>query len=192
MEFEDAPASADARNVGRHQPSDQSMPEPERSSGLRVFRATRQEDISAVRDIAREFHAESRYAHVPFSEQKFARFFARAISDSDSALAVVVQYRGRTVGLLHAGVGDYYLGEGGRLVTVYALYVSASIRRTLLGGRVGVRLLRLVGSWAKIKGAAEVHVHSTSGINPRRTDKLMRHLGFEVYGGSYGFETNFD
>jgi hypothetical protein len=157
----------------------------QRNGGLKVFRASRQEEILAVRDIALEYHAESRYAHIPFSERKFIRFFSKAISSPNDTLALYVQHNGRTVGLLNAGVGEYYLGEGGRMVTVYALYVSKAARASALGGRVTVKLIRILNDWAKAQESAEVHVHVTSGVEPERTDRLLRRLGYRSYGGNY-------
>lgn len=62
---------------------------------------------------------------------------------------------------------------------------SRSIRDTLLGGRVTLKLMRIVTDWAKAQGALELHMHSTSGITPQRTDGMLRRLGFRTYGGSY-------
>lgn len=155
------------------------------TSELRFYRATTQEEILEIRDIAHEFHNESRYAHIPFSEKKFIRAFTKGISSPNDTLAVYVQYRGKTVGVLNAGAGDYYLGEGGRMVTVYVLYVSANIRDSFLGGKIGLRLIRMVSDWAKSQNAEELHIHATSGVDPERTDKLLRRLGFKTYGGNY-------
>ncbi|MCZ4347324.1 hypothetical protein [Devosia neptuniae] len=77
-------------------------------SALKIFQARQQEDILAVRDITLEYHAESRYAHILFSERKFIRLFSKAISNPSDTLALYVQHNGRTVGLLNAGAGDYY------------------------------------------------------------------------------------
>jgi hypothetical protein len=154
-------------------------------SDLKIIRATRIEEITEIRDIAHEFHAESRYAHLPFSEEKFARFCSNSLLRPEENIALYVQYRGKTVGILTAGSGDYYLGEGGRLVTVYVMYVSARVRDTLLGGKIGVRLIRMVSEWARAQLAEELHIHSTSGIDPERTDKLLSRLGFKTYGGNY-------
>ncbi len=85
----------------------------------------------------------------------------------------------------NASVGSYYLSLGGRMVTVYGIYVSAKVRGTYLGGKVGVKLLRLVSEWAKSQNAEEIHIHSTSGIDEKRTDKMLKRMGFETYGGNY-------
>lgn len=166
-------------------PPDSCSDKSARSSDLRIIRATQQEEIVAIRDIALEFHAESRYAHIPFSERKFIRAFSKGISSPEDTLAIYVQYQGKTVGLLNAGAGDYYLGEGGRMVTIYVMYVSASIRTSFLGGKVGLKLIRMVTDWAKAQQAEELHIHATSGVDPERTDKLLRRLGFKTYGGNY-------
>lgn len=155
------------------------------TDGLFIYRARHTEEIPNVRDIVREFHAESRFSHLPFSEEKFIRFYTKALSRPQNTFLVYIQYKSKTVGVLHASVGDYYLGIGGRMVTVYGLYVSAKVRDTYLGGKVGVKLLRLVSEWAKSQNAEEIHIHSTSGIEPKRTDKMLTRMGFESYGGNY-------
>jgi len=160
-------------------------PKKEAADGLLIYRASRPEEILRVRDISKEFHSECRYAHLPFSEEKFIRAYTRAIRNSNDTLAIYIQYKGETVGVLNAGVGDYYLGEGGRMVTIYVLYVSGKVRGTFLGGKVGVRLLRTVMDWATSQKAQEIHIHSTSGIEPKRTDKLLTRMGFVTYGGNY-------
>jgi hypothetical protein len=71
------------------------------------------------------------------------------------------------------------------MVTVYALYVSKAIRATTLGGRITIKLLRILNDWAKAQKAEEVHVHVTSGVQPERTDRLLRRLGYRTYGGNY-------
>ncbi|MEP0520990.1 MAG: hypothetical protein ABJO09_14185 [Hyphomicrobiales bacterium] len=155
------------------------------SGELVVYRATKPEEIVNIRGIAHEFHAESRYAHLQFSEEKLTRAFSRAINNPSNTLSIYIQCDGETVGIVQAAAGDYYLGIGGRIVSVLNLYVSRRIRGTYLGGKVGVKLLRVVSEWAGTQRAEEIHIHSTSGIDPLRTDKLLTRMGFEVIGGNY-------
>jgi len=56
---------------------------------------------------------------------------------------------------------------------------------TLLGGKVGVKLMRVVSDWARAQGAEELHIYSTAGIDPAHSDKFFRKLGFQPYGGNY-------
>lgn len=71
------------------------------------------------------------------------------------------------------------------MVTVYALYVSKIVRATTLGGRSTIKLLRILNDWAKAQKAEEVHVHVMSGVEPERTDPLLRRPGYRTYGGNY-------
>ncbi|HEY8595425.1 MAG TPA: hypothetical protein VIL84_09275 [Devosiaceae bacterium] len=91
---------------------------------LKFFRATRPEEIALVEAVVREYHAESRYAHIPFSKEKFGRFFRHQLRDPENTLAVYVRQGDRTVALMSAEAGDYLLGIGGRMVMVNTMYVS--------------------------------------------------------------------
>lgn len=169
----------------REKPHGQTTRQPNKHSQLQVFRANKPEEIECVRDIVHEYHAESRYAHIPFSEDKFKSFFVRTISHPENSIALYVRHGDKTVGLLSAAVGDYYLGADARIATIYVLYVSAQIRGTLLGGKVGLKLIRMVSEWAQSQHATELNIHATSGIDPQRTDKLLTRMGFVTYGGNY-------
>ncbi|MGJ8528306.1 hypothetical protein [Maritalea sp.] len=158
---------------------------PLATNGLVAYRAESPEDILKIRDTVLEAHAEGRYSHLPFSGEKFERAYTKAIRHPADTLSVYVQHNGVTVGILNAGVGDYYLGIGGRMVTVYALYVSGKVRNSLLGGRVGIKLMRMATDWSKLQKAEEIQIHSTSGIDAERTDRLLSRLGFKAIGGNY-------
>lgn len=135
--------------------------------------------------VAREFHRESRYRHIPFSEAKLLRVYGRLVTRSDTTLGVLVERGDAVVGVMLAEVGEYFLGTGSQIATNQVLYVSGRIRGTALGGRVAVKLMRLFIEWAKSRGADEINVHATSGIEPERTDKFLKRLGLQPYGGSY-------
>lgn len=165
--------------------ADQAKPDKGPSGGLVVYRATRAEEVANLRSIALEYHAESRYSHLTFSDEKLIRVYTRAISNPKDILVLYVRYKGETLGMLHAGAGDYYLGVGGKMVTLYAVYVTGKIRNTYMGGKIGVKLMRLLSEWAKSQDAEEIYIHSTSGIEPQRTDKMLTRMGFETIGGNY-------
>lgn len=71
------------------------------------------------------------------------------------------------------------------MATVLTFYIPPRIRETLLGGRVTLKMMRILSDWARAQRALEIHMHSTSGIAPQRTDRMLRRLGFKTYGGSY-------
>ena len=164
---------------------EEGSPARSRSGGLVAVRVRRPDEMLLIRPLAEEFHRESRYGQIPFSERKFKRQFLQTLNNPDDTLGAYVRHCDKVVGLLQAGAGDYYLGEGGRMVTVLTFYVPRSVRDSMLGGRVTLKMMRIVSDWAKAQGALELHMHSTSGIAPQRTDRMLRRLGFKTYGGSY-------
>jgi hypothetical protein len=72
-----------------------------------------------------------------------------------------------------------------KMATNHVLYISGTLRETVLGGRVAIKLMRLFIDWAKSNGADEINVHATSGIDPERTDRFLKRLGLQPYGGNY-------
>ncbi|MCF6327508.1 MAG: GNAT family N-acetyltransferase [Devosiaceae bacterium] len=152
--------------------------------GILTHQVKTQEDVVRLIGLATEAHAESRFSHLEFSEEKYFRAYSSVIG-SDNKVAFFVCYNGRPVGVTGATVGEHFLGNGGRMATAFTVYVSEEIRRTFLGGKVAVRLVRLLADWANIQNADELHIMSTAGIVPQRTDKFFKKLGFVTYGGNY-------
>lgn len=53
------------------------------------------------------------------------------------------------------------------------------------GGKAALGLLMGVETWSKARGAREVLLHVTSGVDLARTHKLAKRAGFQLIGGSY-------
>ena len=153
--------------------------------GIVGVRITRPDEIDLILPLAREYHRESRYNHIPFSETKLRQLFTQGFNNQHDTFGAYMRHGERVVGIVHAGVGDYYLGDGGRIVTVLSFYVPKDIRDTMIGGRVTIKMMRILTDWAKAQRAEEIHIHTTSGISPRRTDRMLRRLGFRTLGGYY-------
>ena len=71
------------------------------------------------------------------------------------------------------------------IATNYFLYVTGNLRGMALGGRVAVKLMRLFIDWAEAKGAHELNVPVTSGIDPERTDRFLKRLALQPSEGNY-------
>ena len=82
--------------------------------------------------------------------------------------------------------GGYYIGEGAKVVTVNTICVDKPIRDTMLGGRVAVKLIRGIETWARERKAQYILCHVTSGSGIASADKFFRRLGMTTLGGNYG------
>ena len=89
------------------------------------------------------------------------------------------------VGFIFCSVGEYLVGYGDLITTVYSFFVRKRYRGTLVGGKAAVRLLSGVVKWSQARDVREVMIHVTSGIDLQRTDKFLRRAKFGVIGGNY-------
>lgn len=155
------------------------------AGAIRFLPLKRQEDVVRSITIGREYHAESRYRHIPFSEEKFLRVYGAILAKPERTFAMVAERGGTIVGVMSGEVGEYFLGDGWRIATNHVLYVSETVRHTAVGGRIAIRLMRFFSEWAKEKGADEIQITAMSGIDPGRADLFLRRLNFRAFGGCY-------
>ena len=59
------------------------------------------------------------------------------------------------------------------------------IIKTLLGGRIDVKLLGAYRRWTVNRRAVEIQFHVTSGIGIVDTDSFLKRAGFRQIGGNY-------
>jgi len=72
--------------------------------------------VHAHKDLALEFHNESLFAHIPFSEEKYLKTDLGALEEKNN-IAIYISPDGKPVGIIGAKVRDYFLGEGGHTAT---------------------------------------------------------------------------
>lgn len=151
---------------------------------LRFKIATTDNDIERLRPLSVEFHQRSHFSGIEYDHEKRDRVLSRALT-SNSSRIFIAENDGEYVGFLFCSAAEYIVGKETLIVTVHSFYVKESIGRSLLGGRIALRLLRLAINWTKELGAREVMVHVTSGIDLARADRLFRKLNFKVLGANY-------
>ena len=130
-------------------------------------------------------HKESRYRRHRLDPERRRHFLAdRFLSDGTHHGFLIARHNERPVGAMMCLAQRLYYTD----VTVAScllFHVLAEIRRTLLGGRVAVKLLDAGRRWALNRNAEEWQMHVTSGIHIGRTDRLLRRFGFHQTGGNY-------
>lgn len=153
------------------------------STSFRIVRD--KSDIPALITLAREAHEESRFSYIPFSANKVRQIVEMAINDTKRHGLFIAEQNRQTVGSAYCSIGEYHIGEGKLIATIQNINVSQSVRNSLAGGRAAIGLFNGVQSWAKARGACELLLHVTSGIDLARTHKLAKHLGYNTIGASY-------
>lgn len=143
--------------------SDKSSEAKPKTPKLQLFKLSNAREAQVILPLVREWYAESRYAHLPFSEKKFMSNFVAVLNNEREAAGFFVAYKGRVVGMIQLIVGEAYLSDGGRIASSLAWFVAPDIRQTFLGGKVAVILMRQARDWCKAKGATELTIHGTHG-----------------------------
>jgi hypothetical protein len=143
-------------------------------------------DRQQVCALAQAAHEESLFADIPFSEVKFFKALDNTLDDPNTYLGLKVSLGGHIIGFCYALLGDYYIGDGAKVVTVITIATSPEHRSRIVGGKAALRLTRGIEAWAKGMGAAYVLYHATSGTNPTGADRFFRKLGMTTLGGNYG------
>lgn len=113
--------------------------------------------------LARVWHSGSRYADLPFAEDKFFKMIAGILGRPHRATALYVTKEETAIGAIGVGLGEAVLGRGGCFATCQALFVHPDVRATFLGGRVATMLLQTGQAWARSQGATELLVHGVYG-----------------------------
>ena len=142
-------------------------------------------DLEYLRPVSTEFHAESRFSDIAYSHKKRDDLFMKAIDDPKFYALIIAEMDGEPVGFLFCTAGEYLVGYGELITTVYSFYVRKKYRGTLMGGKAAVRLMAAVVKWSEARKVREVMIHVTSGIDVQRTDRFLRRAKFGVIGANY-------
>ena len=111
------------------------------SPGLSIRLLASEQDIEDTLTLTLAAHAESRHRDHPLDAERCRRFLtARFLADPVQYGFFVARHGERAVGMLTCHAQRLYFSDV-TVVSCLAFYVLASCRRTLLGGRVALRLL---------------------------------------------------
>jgi hypothetical protein len=149
------------------------------------------EDRSLILEFSRAAHAETIFKEIPFSERKFDKFFQEALNNTDYYLGIKATLGANILGILYCYRGGYFVGEGAKVASVNVINVNEDIRSTILGGKVALRLVRELESWARSKGVDVILFYVTSGETISKTDRFFRKMGMTTLGGNYGIRLKY-
>lgn len=87
---------------------------------------------------------------------------------------------GQLAGGLLACVERYYYSD-----ELQAQLIQWYLRKSFRGTSIAPRLVKAFVEWAKSRGASEVFMGISSGVDVQLTHRMMRRLGFSHLGGNY-------
>jgi hypothetical protein len=144
-----------------------------------VVRRAEDAELAAIVELARRLHAESVYKSLPFDARKVGVLVAFCARDT-SCFGRVAEIGGEVSGFLGGKLTTYpFCNE----VFAYDLgFYVAKERRASLGAVAPLHAFR---AWAEEKGAREIALAVSSGIEPERVGRLYERMGLTCVGGIY-------
>jgi len=139
-------------------------------------------DSDALLELALENRAEISHNNFAVDPKRVADTMKGlfTLNQGTHVLFVAETSQGVLAGGLLACVQRYYYSH-----EMQAQMVQWFLRPQYRGTSIAPRLVKAFVEWAKTRGASEVVMGVTSGINVDATDRMMRRLGFKHLGGTY-------
>jgi GNAT superfamily N-acetyltransferase len=134
------------------------------------------EDFPKIFEIGREMHQESSFRDLSYSFQRVASLVARCITD-DSFLGLIDEDKDGTVGIFIGHIVPFFFSD--ELISDdMVLYVKKEKR----GGSTAFKFIREYEKWAKERGASQIQIGTSTGIDEDRTVKFFERLGYKKSG----------
>lgn len=131
-------------------------------------------DVPRLVELGAALHAESpRWSRIPYDPARAAETLTRLILSADGVV-FVAERNGVVAGGIAAVVQEHWACDA-RVAHEMSFFVAPEHR----GGFVACRLICAMRAWAEIKGAAWLHVGTSTGVDPEMTAQLYERLGFE-------------
>lgn len=146
---------------------------------MQYHRLTTGTHIDNMVNLGGIMHRESDYRDLDFSRDKLVALGQRIMA-SENMFAEGVYRNDVFVGMMIGQISEYWFGRD-LIAKDTVWYVHPDHR----GSPAGLRLLQHFSEWAIEKGAREICIGLSSGINPERVGKFLERLKFESVGGLY-------
>ncbi len=153
--------------------------------GLRVRIATSPRDILLTASIAREAHEESWFKGYPYSETKREAFIFEALAFPERSAFFIASVGSKVTGVLYCRCEEYILGSSGLMTNIYGIYIEKDSRKSLLGGKSAVLLMKSCLEWSKQRKSTEVLLHATANIENYRSSRFFQRANMKYLGGNY-------
>jgi GNAT superfamily N-acetyltransferase len=134
--------------------------------------------VQELIDMGREFHRESSMHWLPYDEKKVASICYQSLTAPDRNVCLVAEHGiDGIIGSVCGVLVPYYFNDE-KIAQDRWLFVDSLHR----GSSAGMKLMRWFYKWAKMKGATEVCVAPSVGIEPEKTEAWLNRIGYETAG----------
>lgn len=147
-----------------------------------MLRNATREDIPAMLALGELMHKESIYAGYEYNKEKVSNLISWLI-DSPKGIVFVSEQDGVIQGGFMGSIDEHWFGTE-PVANDYALFLAPEHRK----GRLAVRLISEYIQQAKAKGAVQIMLANSTGVQIEGVARLYEAMGFEKRGYVYEFK----
>jgi GNAT superfamily N-acetyltransferase len=142
-----------------------------------MIRVATPDDFSALLDLGRKMHAESRYREYSLDDDKLLQHFNAARANG---FLIVFERVGKVEAGFLAGIGEMWFGRD-----LAAFDLAMFVQPDRRGGFIAAMMIEAYIEWAIQSGAKEISIGTTTGVNTEAACRLYEKVGFEPVGSAY-------
>lgn len=138
------------------------------------------EDLPALLDLARAMHEESpRYRDIAFSAEKVGQLILQLHGHPLTGTLLVADLDGEIIGTMWGYLAEYFFSEE-RMATDVLIYIAPAHRK----GRTARRLVEAFETWGVSRGARNIQLGVSSGINNVGCARFFERIAYHTTGFS--------
>jgi GNAT superfamily N-acetyltransferase len=137
------------------------------------------DDYDQAHALAVRMHEESTFSVFPFVSDQVEKI-ANSCLANDDLVALVAEMDGVLVGILVGFATEHFFSDA-RYASDLVIYVHPDYR----GSTAAIRLMATFEGWARARGCVELRIGAATGINPEKTDRFYKGIGYRECGVQY-------
>ncbi len=135
------------------------------------------QDFDACLRLSHALLQESSLRFLPLDKDKVRQLFDDSLLFPEDSLCLVAELDGELIGHFYGRIQTYYFCNE-KMATDLWVYVSPEHR----GTKAATGFIKRFNTWAEGKGAREIMISPSTGIQTDRTVAWLNHLDFETSG----------
>lgn len=142
-----------------------------------MIRTATVQDLPAMLDLGQLLHESSSYARYSFDRDKVAAVLMRAMKEGGLFVATA---KGLVVGGIAGGIAEFWFGRD-----VHGFDYSFFVHPEHRHGITAFKLLLAFEAWCKSRGATEIRIGITTGIDVESTTRFYEWHGYAKNGALF-------
>ena len=158
------------------------------SGKIVIRRLASLDEVNSNREIVENFFAESRFASYELSWGRVENLIKAAFEAPNKMAIFIAEHMGKILGFAMCGISGFIGVVGLKICQVQFLHIIPEHRKTFIGGKALIGLVRGVQQWAEKQGAMETNLALDKDQTTPTMNRILLRMGYTV--NNVGFLKN--